>query len=275
MENNNKGKLSNGVGYTSEMSFIDRQFKKPLSGKKFLYIHIPKCAGTSVVKSLKSYICVNRIGPHEKGKFIFSANGVGLKRDDYYVMSFVRNPWERLVSSFFYFIQGDIGYPIDRKTWMMEKYKGCFEQFILDIDYWFNFIEEDSIYEDKFVPHFRPQLEYISDENGNCLCDFIGKQETLNVDFLQLSALLNISNNSLLHINQSNHWDFTRYYTKRTRDIVMEYFQKDIEALGYKSFSCADKPRVEIISNLKRQFVYNKFIYKKLFSKIYRKFHTE
>jgi len=49
---------------------------------------------------------VLRIGPHARYRDIFEPGGEE-NRDDYFVFSLVRNPWARLVSTFFYIMKRD------------------------------------------------------------------------------------------------------------------------------------------------------------------------
>ena len=76
---------------------------------KFLFVHLPKNAGSSVTKVLANYIGVDReeLRP-QKYKFIYARDipkVLNNKQDDYFIFSVVRNPWERAVSYFHYLQQ--------------------------------------------------------------------------------------------------------------------------------------------------------------------------
>ena len=94
--------------------------------KKILFVHIPKCAGVSLAMALEKKVPIIRHGPHFKCKDLFGPNG-RLDKEEYYVFTFVRNPWERLVSTFFYIMKGGRA-EIDarRRDLYLSRYQGEF-----------------------------------------------------------------------------------------------------------------------------------------------------
>lgn len=203
------------------------------TGKKVLFIHIPKCAGVSMAEALSKNSQVLRIGPHSKYRDIFEPRGA-MNRDEYFVFSFVRNPWDRLVSTFFYILKGGRA-DIDkrRRELYLEKYNGDFGRFVRDIENWFSIEEDESIYPDKYIPHFRPQCEFICDDNGRVAVNFIGRVENIKNDFKQLCDILSVGKVKLRRTNKSSHRAYHKYYDDETREIVTEYYRQDIETLGY------------------------------------------
>ena len=202
--------------------------------KTVLFVHIPKCAGVSMAKALSAQTQLLRIGPHAKCRDIFVPQGK-LTRDECFAFSFVRNPWDRLVSTFFYIMKGGRA-DIDkqRRDRYLSKYNGDFKSFVRDIENWFSLQEEDSIYPDKFIPHFRPQYEFICDENGEIMVDFIGRVEDITSDFKKLCELLSVSGARLSKTNKSSHRAYQKYYDTETRDIVAKYYARDIELFAYE-----------------------------------------
>ncbi len=126
--------------------------------------------------------------------------------------------------------------PIDqqRREHHLKKYGGSFEHFVLDIANWMDIEEEDSIYRDRHIPHFRPQHEYLYDDNGSCLVDFIGKIENIENDFEKLCHLLSIDTVRISRKNRSYHRRYWHYYNAKTRAIVAEYYARDIKCFGYR-----------------------------------------
>jgi len=206
----------------------------PEAGKSALFIHILKCAGTSIVTALKNVHEVRRIGPHCKACDLFLPGGK-LDRKIFFVFSFVRNPWDRLVSTFFYIMRGGQA-PIDqrRRDLYLKKYGGSFEKFVLDIANWIDIKENDSIYNDGYIPHFRPRYEYTHDENGNCLVDFIGKVEDNVSDFKKLCRNLSVNAARLPRKNKSFHRKYWKYYNSKTRAVVAEYYTRDVASFSYR-----------------------------------------
>ncbi len=201
---------------------------------RVLFIHIPKCAGVAIFFALEKLVDLVRLGPHSKAVDIFDLHKQ-YNNTEYFVFTFVRNPWDRLVSTFFYFMRAGRA-PIDqrRRDTILKKYNGRFKEFVLDIENWINLKEDDSIYPDRYIPHFRPQYEYIYDKDGNCLVDFIGKVETLDKDFEKLCKILSLNNASLKRKNKTSHKKYFKYYDNETRDIVAHYYEKDIELFNYQ-----------------------------------------
>lgn len=199
-----------------------------------MFIHIPKCAGVAIAVALEKVMGVRRIGPHGKARDLFLPTGK-LDRETFFVFSFVRNPWDRLVSTFFYIMGGGRA-PIDqqRRERHLKKYRGSFEKFVLDIANWIDIKEDESIYRDGHIPHFRPQYEYIYDENGNCLVDFIGRVENLDSDFNELCNKLSVDGAKLAKKNKSFHRKYWKYYNSETRAVVAEYYARDIECFSYR-----------------------------------------
>jgi hypothetical protein len=203
------------------------------SAKQILFIHIPKCAGVSLFNALEKQANVLRVGPHAKAVNIFCPKG-GRSREDTFTFTFTRNPWDRLVSTYFYIMKGGRA-PIDkrRRETILRKYRGDFRAFVNDIESWINITEEDSRYPDQFIPHFRPQVEFIYDDQGTCLVDFIGSFENLQEDFTRLCALLQVSGVKLQKSNKSSHRHYSTYYDDQTRDIVAQYYEDDIRHFSY------------------------------------------
>lgn len=165
---------------------------------KFDYIHIPKCAGTSIVKALGLKGCKHKRSSESLGGFTFA---------------FVRNPFDRLVSSHNYLTRG-FGNLRDQKYG-----KGLsvnFSEFVR------NGIDLDWL-------HFRPMTYWLDTD-----IDYIGKFENLDSDFSDIAKIIG-SNATLGHANKAPHKPFAEYYDDETREIVREVYRQDFEILGYES----------------------------------------
>jgi hypothetical protein len=81
----------------------------------------------------------------------------------------------------------------------------------------------------------RPELqtEFVLDDSGGLLVNFVGRREALQRDFATVCEHLGIEA-SLPHVNRSQHLDFREYYTPRTRELVAEAYKKDIDFFGYE-----------------------------------------
>ena len=186
---------------------------------KCIFVHIPKAAGISINKAMFG----NMGGTHTKLKdyqLIFN------KKEffGYYKFTFVRNPWDRLVSTYFFLKNGGL-HDKDRKWFEDElsKFKD-FEDFVL------NWLNEENIY--KWI-HFVPQCEFIT-VNNKVMVDDVFKLENINNDIKTISEKLNISID-LGHENQNpNRKKYRDYYSAKSQQIVNEVYKKDIELFGYQ-----------------------------------------
>ena len=204
------------------------QFKNPIYQTSFagfdyykcIFIHIPKNAGLSICYSLFG----NTGGSHRKIK---DYQDVFSKRTfkEYYKFTFVRNPWDRLVSTYFFLKKG--GLTEEDALWYSENLDqfNDFESFVKE---WLTLDNINSSL------HFQPQYSYLETAEGNLEIDFIGKFENIEADFLKVTKKLGIER-SLKKTNASNREkDYRSYYNEETKDIVFEIYKKDIQLFKYE-----------------------------------------
>jgi len=186
---------------------------------KTIFIHIPKTAGISIIKSVYGDVS---LGGHRSMHFyskIFDFN-----KDKYFSFCFVRNPYDRLYSSYKFLQKGGINQH-DKNAFSMyiEKYKN-FEDFVI------NGLDVQMIYE---ITHLVPQSKFICDKNRKILVDFIGKFENLENDVLSLSKKMK-KNISLEHHNSNlGKQNYLEVYTPEMIKKVKNIYKTDFEILGY------------------------------------------
>ena len=188
-------------------------------------MHIPKTAGISLYKAIR------HPNVRIKGHFIQNPFHRYLKdtlpsyKNKPYVFTFVRNPWDRLVSAFFYLNEGgrNISDKADSKKYL-RKYQGDFETFI-----------KEGIAEGKALEqlHLKPQSVWVCDNEGKLLVDYIGRFESLQEDLDRISKEIGIPFKPLAHTNGSTHKHYQDYYTNETRAIVAKAYKRDIELFNY------------------------------------------
>ena len=131
--------------------------------------------------------------------------------DHYFKFIFVRNPWDRKLSDYFF-----------------GKREGIVDSNISFTKY----INNNHLNNDLWTS---PCLEWIEDENGNIDKNiFIGKFENLKKDFKYICDKINKPNLSLPHINSTTHAPYWEYYNDDTKEMIQTKYKKDIEAFNYE-----------------------------------------
>ena len=177
-----------------------------------ILVHVNKTGGSSIGRALGM--------PLEHKTALEKIAQLGQKKwDNCYSFAVVRNPWDKVVSHYHYRVQtnqtGLADANIEFKQWV----KLCYEQ-------------QDPAYYDK-PKMFQPQIDWISDQQGNILVNHICRFETLNADFLTLCEAIGRTA-ELPHIKTSNRGKYCDYYDDETQEIIRKWFVKDIDFFGYK-----------------------------------------
>jgi hypothetical protein len=196
---------------------------------KTLYIVNHKAANTTILNVLKKY------GYEDRKTMSLDITDLN------YIFTFVRNPYDRLLSRYihmkYYFLQekdrpktlnlGPAVLPSLKEYFKYHNLKFREDNFIFS-----KFVE---FTEDNFDVHWEPQTnKFISAVASLDKIDFIGKFENLQQDFNTVCDKIGIPRQKLPHKNQSQHKHYTEYYDEETREIVAKKYARDIEYFGYK-----------------------------------------
>jgi hypothetical protein len=196
---------------------------------KLLFIHIQKTGGSSIARMLRRDIpdATTYLGTHDHASWAKEA--LGSRYDEFFKFAFVRNPWDRLVSWYSMIRQESKGQPRAELN-LLWKYvldnSSSFDDFLLNCT-------ETIDDEDGKKSVLYAQLDYISDESGALIVDFVGRYEDFARDLRHVLRRVDLSDAEIPHENRSRHVHYSAYYTPRTRDIVAERYEKDIKAFGY------------------------------------------
>ena len=162
---------------------------------KCIFVEVPKTGSTSVRS-----VIGNPKRPHKSiSQIKFMVNEK--KFESYFKFGFVRNPWDRILSAYFWYKGGGVQNKADKKIgknlpWRFKKFIKNYEKFISEHD-------------NELSPHFLPQVQIINNPNE---LDFIGKFENLEKDFSYVCKELGLDNIKLPHSNKSKHKPYWRYY---------------------------------------------------------------
>jgi hypothetical protein len=199
---------------------------------KYIFIHIPKTGGSSTTLALlkneniilpdinfplhhlyKSQKNSYKLKIEEDGKILHEEHYPLDKFDlefqkSYYCFTFVRNPWDVMVSTYFF----------------NKKYRNH----IINTDFSF----EDFLLKNKMRPsmfHTLPQHSFINDN-----INYIGRFENLQQDFDKICEYINIPKQQLPHKYKTERMQYQDYYTEETKNFVAVKYKKDIEMFNYK-----------------------------------------
>lgn len=198
---------------------------------KLLFIDITKTAGTAIISSLvRNYPNEKWEGTHHSIKN-FTAKGYHITKGnptcspvteeilkEYTVFTVVRNPFDRMVSTWHWGYKGDY-----RNT--------TFEEFIKNVN------------ENKYIEfnshRYRTQFDWISDDDDNVRVPHILRWENLQEEMDNFFEKINLQPFEILPDNTSkdrsglDRTHYRDYYNEETKQIVEEKFKKDLEFFNY------------------------------------------
>ena len=202
--------------------------------KRCIFIHIPKCGGTSIE---------NVIWPHledlteanlwwgfvSKYHNKYQTGGlqhllarqvrseVGLEIfNSFYKFTIVRNPWDRIVSQFAYMqtrpdLMDFIGMQPETE---FKAYLGLIQK--------------------KQHVQWMPQTDFILDQDGALLVDKIGYLESIEKDSREVFDILDVCREQTkVHANRSKRKSVDHYYDQESVEMVGEIYSSDINYLNY------------------------------------------
>jgi hypothetical protein len=144
----------------------------------------------------------------------------------YFSFCFVRNPWDRFVSSYFFLKHGGINKRADKKSYdtYIKPYK-TFKDLVMNID------------EDKAnlftQQHFAPQMNYIVDDHEDVVVDFIGRFENIDEDFGVVCKKIGIPSVNLPLLNTSHHQPYWEYYDDESQEMIARKYNREISYFNY------------------------------------------
>lgn len=190
-----------------------------------IWIKTPKCAGTSFLEPFRNTNVVKvGWGYVKQHKHQITAESF----DTAYKFAFVRNPYDRLVSSYSFSV---------KQGW----FTGNFKQFVKTPLH--NLHPQACQHTQPLTLHLsidkleyrRHCFEFHPDQSEPTIdyLNYIGRFENLQEDFNFVCDKIGLPRQHLYHKNATKHKYYTEYYDDETRAIVEERYAKDIEYFGY------------------------------------------
>ena len=205
-----------------------------LLNDKFLFVHINKSGGAIITDNMKLNGNTKLTGFHRplKDMLFLAEKNFSLKKENLYIFTIVRNPWDRMLSMYLFYHKNNFNSPEFFST-------------NLDIDNnfnsWIKYIYSNSF--DRTKIHsgvniykycFSNQLNWIKDNNDdNININKILKFENNELDnfFKNEIKLQNYNINTRIHPTKHEH--YSKYYNKESIELVRKHYQEDIDYFSY------------------------------------------
>ena len=186
---------------------------------KFIFIAVPKTATSSIERALSGYgdaITKASDGKHIKAADLREEIGAD-KWNEYFKFAFVRHPLDWVASWYTYRSRKALQDPNhpnhERSTAGM-----TFREFLQN---------------DRILNGGSSQCDYIMDDDDSLLVDFVGKFESLQVDFDTVCDRIGVPRSQLASSNRSPEGSARDLYDDETRRMVLDANQRELRHLDY------------------------------------------
>ena len=206
-----------------------------LDALKLVYLSVPKAACSSIKAALAKaggIVVANNQSVHSHPQMRIQEGRLNAAQSGFYKFSFVRNPFERLVSCY-------------REKIMFipspEHPKPLYEYYFFSLPAHISFAEfaerVAQIPDPLADNHFKSQLALLYSE-GELQVDYVGKMEDLNNEWKRIAEEYqfdpNLVPSNVTKSRQGCHSDYRLYYTEALAKLVRERYRQDVEVFGYE-----------------------------------------
>ncbi len=214
--------LKGALGYRRRIKYHNNRINHI---HQCIFVHIPKTAGSSVTNALNAVSGPAeqkspKIGKHAKAYEIKFLLGKDLW-ERYFTFTFVRNPWDLMVSSYHWWLQKAPQLPPHRRRAERVKRMSGFSEFI-----------QSDLGRYMINERHGNLFDWIT-ENDKIIVDYVGKVETIDRDWKIICEQIGMDAPAIPHINKTARKGYRDYYTPETKKLVAYRFQKSIELFNY------------------------------------------
>lgn len=194
---------------------------------KYIFIHVPKCAGRSVAKIFfEDRFPYKAFGGHWSAEY-FQKYHVE-EFNSYFKFSIVRNPYDRLVSAYHYFLTG--------RMKGLENFDNIDLKSALDLSDNFKDFCIRYFMHPRQAPiqgHLKTQSHWIL-VDGTVAVDYLLHYEDLETGVNFLKEKLSYGQESeLTNMNSTEHLEFMEYYDNELLKIVNSFYHEDFINFNY------------------------------------------
>lgn len=194
---------------------------------KFMWIHIPRTAGTSVTKAFNTLGLKGFAG--RGGEFEIAELKEWREElfNEYFKFCFVRNSWDRFVSGYFNLSEEERWYDFNEFVIKFHNSYKLWNKILLD------FPDAKRHAKNAFgAPQFIPQSKWFAID-GKIVVDYLARFENLQEEFKFICDKLKMPDLELPHWRKTEHKFYRKYYNKNTIKLIEEIYEEDIRLLGY------------------------------------------
>lgn len=200
-----------------------RRHAKLWNDAGILFIHVPKCAGTSISEAI-----YGRFTNHVRAEDVDRWGEAGVKALPSFAVT--RNPWDRLVSAYRFAVRGHgEGGDFVVETWRPEQYrKAAFLTFERFVEEWLA-VQQLA----KLDPIFQPQKQFVCNRVGDILVNHTGKIENLCATATWIEETTGVEPSFPHHNRSGAPVKYRDFYSGRLMNMVGEIYRDDVEAFNY------------------------------------------
>ena len=214
--------LKMGVKFLSRPTGVSDELKSRISELGCIFIHIPKCAGNAVQKSL--------FGEVVFGHQTIRQYQVALPKVTYqnaWKFTIVRDPFERVVSAWRFLKAGGLHkHDADYFAENLSRY-ASFDHFVND---WLVYQDLDQC----GCTHFKTQLHYLRNLRGEVAMDSIIKLSDLSDEYPELRNRLGGDELKVHNKTKGEDIDYRKFYnSNETLKNISMIYAEDIQELSY------------------------------------------
>lgn len=198
----------------------------------FIFFHMYKCGGNSLRKIFTEQAKGGQelLGVHCHAidlKKHYMARQKEDKFNDMFKFTIVRNPFALILSTYHY-VRKFKNHYMHEDAIKME-----FKDFPA---YYLKVLEDHKTSRPHGANRVSTLYDWITDDDGNVIIDFIGKLENINEDTKYILDKLGLENEAVpfVNVNKMNDKPYRDVYDKETRIFVEKHFAKDLEYFNYE-----------------------------------------
>lgn len=195
---------------------------------RYIFVAVPKTGTTSIQNLLLEYDpTAKKYSEVINGKeYSFEEHDTALRikrilgehYSEFQTFGFIRNPYSRIISSYFFYKNGNPITSGNKNPWPA-RFKIAYTR-IVPLKLW------------ALSYPYKSNIEHLVDEQNNVIVDYVGTFENLKEDLTKIFNALNldIPTDQLRHTNKSDHSSYKKYFKNKIfRRAVNRIIQPDLE----------------------------------------------